>query len=626
MEWSEFSRVSARTVRRAQIVVKGVCGDVDKFYKDVLVGESGLCKVLDFLSTVRKRDGGVIRDSTKQGYLSSISRLLTEAGLDNRCYADKVLEMSKKCEERSVVPVDGRSKAIEILERMMYKCSKDLAVLAALIYYECDRSIQVQHMCCMRCDVNEGGVNYLDLDRNVLYVKSVGKATKSIKVPSGFSGFIRSLKIDGLLLGGDRKSSAVSNAFVRAAGCSYTVLREMYGMDDEISEISEITDEHKTENPGVSKVVERSEITGVTAEHKSEALCVPKVRPKVRVCPDDEIRGITAETPCVPKVVIKVRPKLRVRPIIKVKSVSPNPDGIEWVCMEDDECGATTNKMRHDDVCRLQSLLNVGVDRFYYGVFVGEDAYETVSKFLKSKKPNTCSKYLGGLCKMLASTECGVQDYRRYYLLYHAAKSAVDQKLGLVSSVVNVDEPVVDFCELVTKAREVYRCTTKSKVVRLFGLIILESVEWSSSTVIGVLRMSDIIRMKFVDEDGASYIDIVGKCCYIRSGNTKNRTARELKLSDHFVDELRCIYGETFPEWVIMSDAGQPYQTPNGVRVQIVNEFKCPPGIIRASYATYLHDRNIPMTVYRKICHNMGHSHQTSVLNYVHKNVQDVED
>ena len=147
----------------------------------------------------------------------------------------------------------------------------------------------------------------------------------------------------------------------------------------------------------------------------------------------------------------------------------------------------------------------------------------------------------------------------------------------------------------------------------------MESENWEKETAIGLVRISDLIFMKFKNE-GESYIDILNKRAVILAEKTKNGSGREIKLSEQFIEGIKQIYDNQIPEWLISTKEGKPYKTPNGVRKYIVQAFGYSPKTIRAMYATYLHDLNIPMPAFRRICDNMGHSHQTSVVEYVHKN------
>lgn len=580
MEWTEFIRVPERTVRRAQIVMKGVCGKDDKFYTAEVQGADGLKRVMEYLSSVRVRDGSMIKDSTKQGYLSAISRILQEIGEDNACYREKVNEYEIQQKAQPKVIADGREKAVEILERLMYKCKKDVAVLAATIYYECD--IQVKHLACTRCDMDVEGVNYFDLGRSVLIVKEDGKASKVINIPRRFTEFVKSLNLRDWLLGSERSPTSISNIFKSAAGCSHRDLRLMYDNDDCSSETFSVPNE-SSDKP--------TETT--SSEHV-------KLCPKIRLKTDSDLS--------------------KLRPVIRIKMAD---QGIAWEQFNDSSCGEQTNKMRKNDAARLQKILIGKDDMFYYSAFVGQDSYLKIKAYMEGQNwaLNTWSKYLAAICKMLADTNCGVADYRRYYLLYNAVDSVIKRKSKEVVEI-PPDERVVSFDALVTKAKGLIKDKSMHIAVRILSLIVIESEDWQRETAVGIVRMSDLVRMQF-QTGTESYIDMSAKTCNIRADRTKNKDARVLKLSDTFIDGLKNIYGERTPKWLISTSAGNCYETPNSFRKYIMDAFECSPGTIRSSYATYLHDHNVPMITFRRICRNMGHSHTTSVINYVNRRAND---
>lgn len=584
MDWSLFSRIPDRTVRNAQIVIKGVVGNDDKFYADDVAGQDGLQKTLTFLAHVTRRNGEPIKERTKKSYLSAISRLFSEIGMDGSLYRDKVTEIEKAELAKGITRThsEGRRKAEEILHRLMHKCSKDIAVLAALIYYDCD--IQTKEIARTRCDIDDDNSNFLDLDNSQLTIRKDGHKSKVLAVPSTFTAFVKSLNIKNWLLGMERKESAVSTMFKRASDCSIKELKTMFKTPDNDSEDSEMDLVYPSPSPVEVPTVEVPLAVGGGNDIPS----LPPAKPKI-------------------KVVIKPRPK---------SSVS---DGIEWDKLADPNCSESTNNTRKGDVIRLQSALVDKSDMFFHSAFAGKSAYDKVKAYLHDKafSLNTQCKYLAGLCKMLESSNCGVADFRPYELLYKATVNSIKSNTDVPETVTDPDiANPVKFTDLLLKSHEVFSDPDRHHSVRLFALLMIESEDWKADTAIGLLRVSDLIRMKFID-DGGSHIDINRRLMIITEDQTKNNTARQIHLSSNFISGLDIIYGSQKPEWVIMSRNGEPYKTPNGVREYMSDAFGCTPKVIRSSYATYLHDLNIPMPAFRRICHNMGHSHRISVTDYI---------
>ena len=223
-------------------------------------------------------------------------------------------------------------------------------------------------------------------------------------------------------------------------------------------------------------------------------------------------------------------------------------------------------------------------------------------------KADTCRKYLSGLSKALSRTNCGIIDYRQYYLLYNAYETAAQNKTALIEPQSRF-ENVVNYLTLIQNVRSNY--SQFDKYMKFFSLIMLESVDWHKHSAIGILRMSDLCRSSFINEEGRSYIDIKRKLWFIKADATKNSTDREIILSDTFVNGVLKIFDHNLPK--------TPF--PEGSSEKIVDSitktFGYGPKIIRRSYATYLYTCDVPMNRFVTICNNMGHSHQTSCIYYI---------
>jgi hypothetical protein len=244
MEWSNLNRLPEKTLGKVHRLMIRIYGNDDKYY--ILKGEEGLKTVLKCLGTMRTINGKPLSTSTIQGYVSAISRSLKEIGENNDVYRQKVNEYAKEMlnsDGSTITPVVQGAK--DVLERLMYKCSKDMAVIAGLIYYSCPKKMQLQHLLTTRCDEDTGVDNYLDLENYIFVSRRAGYPDIHCDVPVGYIDFIKELKIKSWLLGSKKTSAqSVSNTFKRTAGYTYTQLRTNYCVDS--NDESEILSEPET--------------------------------------------------------------------------------------------------------------------------------------------------------------------------------------------------------------------------------------------------------------------------------------------------------------------------------------------------------------------------------------------
>ena len=607
MEWRFFDRLPERTVKRARLVVRGVIGDDDKFYADRMVGDEGMRSVLEFLSKQTNRQGAPLKDATKQGYLSAVSRLLSVADMDNQCYRDKVMEYEHTKLERMVSDSES-AKAREVLLRLLNKSNTDIAVIAALIYYGCSTKIQIQHLAVTRCDENNGNDCYMDLDNCMFYVNREGYMPCSYDVPQGFVDYVRSLNVRTWILGSKRSSpQSISNAFKRCAGCSYRDLRTMYYATDE-------TDE------SINDIVVVSE--PVPTRPRSRRRLVTRQPPEVIELAESEQTG--------PKLTIKIGRSVPVQRSVEVielcelDQTTTGPTkiiikprykcGVSWDSMDDPTVAASTNSGRRHVVLSMQKALFSVSDKFYYTAFETEGSVERVKSYLSGRQlaMNTQKYYLDSLSKMLSQTDCGVAKYAPYYLLCKAAQMSLDTEQQTLADIELSPKPnKVNFMDVVDIARRTYTNVSVPIEVRVYALMIIHSMDWKADTVIGILRLSDLMDVKLANSnEGGSYLDPDRRELCILADVTKNKCGRTIKLSDLFMADLRSVIGAT-ATWFI---------PPTNIKVMansINEQFGHMPMDIRSGYAFYLNSENVPMTIFRKICMNMGHKHQTSLVDYI---------
>ena len=605
MDWEVFSRVSHRTLDRARKVTSGVVGDSKVFYVERLSGASGFAESMKYLSGCRTCRGEPLKSGTIRSYLSAVCHLLSVAGAENGSYCESI-----RGYERSMVR-EYDPKVKEILERVMHKGGKDMAVIASLIYYNCPKLLQIKYLQSTRCDVNNGVDSYMDLDGGMFYANEEGYVSKECSLPMLFTEFVRELKVGVWLLGSKRTSAqSISNMFSRCAGMSYKMLKSKYVFEDDITEEVEQLAEPTLSQPKGSEVL---------AETSREALPEPTTLSQPK---GSEVLAETSREALPEPTKIKVR-------VVK----KPTYVGIKWADLYDVDSRSVTNEMHRSSVSRMQrEVFNLDDSMFYYEVFTAGGAYDRVMEYFKLRefKFNTQKKYLGGLCKMLASTTCGIQCFFPYEKMYNLVKNTIAVKSDKLLTM-GAEDPAVDFVvELVPKFEKVYSNATAGLAVRIYSLIALHSVDWRAETVIGVLRFDDLIKTKFLDDGKSSYIDLDARRWLLRMDVTKNAETREIMLSAEFVDHLIGVYGSVAQRCnlndkgvpvngslLVNEVSGKPYDTCSGPSQQVSTHIGHSPKEIRSSYASYLYRENVPMDLFQRICSNMGHAHLTSIRDYI---------
>jgi hypothetical protein len=553
MSWAVVERLPSRTISYLHKVMKMLKG-TDEFDGELMATDESYNKIIEMLEETRTKGDKPLKYSTKASYLSAVCRGLETIGCESERYKAKRREYEEQDLIGKLGTTPKQKEYKEILEHMLTKGSTDMSVIAGLIYYGCSKNIQIQCLLNARCDEDNGEDNYLDLDNGIFKYRFLGKGTETCDVPETYVEFIRGLGIKTWLLGSKRTSAqSLSNMFKRRAKISYKELRDGYlRIDDVVSETETSSSESSAE---------------VSVDESTET--------KRRI-------------------MIKKR------------------DAYEWKIMDDEECSVDTNNMRRRDLCSLQKALYGTEEKFYPSLFYGMTAYRKVEGYLSRKyKPNTIKNYLSAVCKGLNKTNSGIRDYGMYYLRYMEAKRSAEAHRPQLEPEHPGREGVIDYEELQKRASELLRGDVEIPV-KIISLLIVDSINWERETVIGIVRISDVVATKFEDDGESSYIDLKTMEWHIRAEKTKNRVSRKIKLSDLFTAELVKIYGGKFPEWL----TGKKYSASTAGDV-IEKEMGYGPKIARISYATYLHRKNIPCRDFERICTNMGHGYQTSLTDYV---------
>lgn len=314
--------------------------------------------------------------------------------------------------------------------------------------------------------------------------------------------------------------------------------------------------------------------------------------------------------------------KVPTRIKVKVRTLKPADqeykNGIPW---ETFTCGNTrqsTNDLNTGNVRRLQYSLCGLDDMFYPDFFASQEGYDKVITYLtthehttgKTYSINTQVNYLCSLSKYLEQSNIGAKIYAKY-VKYRT-------KLEGEQEVLNARRTIVDFTTIIPKIYEVMLDPEVNVNVRIFALLILCSID-ESDTTIGVLRLSDLINTKFVDDGVLSYIDIDKRLWIIRGNKTKNGVDRVINLPSMFTFGLVTLYKGNLPEFLVsMSEkkGGGSYNTTTSFSQMIKTNIGYGPSCLRASYVSYVNSK-WSVDVSKRIASNSGHSYKTAISDYL---------
>jgi hypothetical protein len=292
--------------------------------------------------------------------------------------------------------------------------------------------------------------------------------------------------------------------------------------------------------------------------------------------------------------------------------------GLPWSGYDDPLIRSASNALQHRNVKLLVRLLVNKDDLFYPAAFESVEAFEKIKTFLESPNPERESKtytletrmnFLNALCKFMHNTP----DFKAtVYNKYCAYRDELKVKtMGREKpAVVPFTSLLPNLIKMVTDRKKVagFRILC-SMIVNNMNLV--DDAEGVAESP-GVLRMSDLKNTRFQDDGEHSYLDLTAKKWHIQSTYTKNKKERLITVPDNFVADVKAIYQNNMPEWLLLDKAGHPYTNLNS----LTNMFRVYLGIkftdIRASYTTYRHA--LPVTTVgeiKKLSTSMGHSMRT---------------
>jgi hypothetical protein len=589
MDFSKFKVSSERVLDNAKAVVYGI---TKQHTLDVAMfsGQEGFDRVMKWIEQRSNKKGKPYSKGTIKSYVSAMSGILSQCDADVRPYRAKINELSTPKVEStklSILEDDENEKASEVLYDMMKntKLLVGVRLMAGLIYYGIDEQIQLQHLGRTRCDANNYTDHYLDLVQKCWHINSNHMSVK-IPIMDKYIELIKSIGGPVWICGSYSEStSAFSTGFSKVTAIPFTNLRKQYVAID----FDQMTED---------EIIE-------------ECSCYDVDVVDGNVDPVPQVQ--------VPQVQVPQKIKVTVKKVV-LKCEAPQ-NGVPWESLTDKEVREDTNELHENNVRRLQLTFCTKDDMFYPDLFSSQDGYERVIEHLttyqyspgKTYALNTQISYLASLSKYLEECNIGASIYAKY--------GKYRKKLEAEQDIAKQHRTVVDFETLIPKFYQILSNPTINKNVRVFALMIMCSVD-ESVTMIGVLRLSDLINTKFVDDGITSYVDIVKKQWLIREDKTKNKQERTLNLSTMFITGLLTIYDGKVPHALVFKSenkGGEPYTQPNSFSDMIQTHVGYRPSYLRASYVGYAHAR-WSVDVCKRIAYNSGHDYNTAIDDYLREN------
>lgn len=300
---------------------------------------------------------------------------------------------------------------------------------------------------------------------------------------------------------------------------------------------------------------------------------------------------------------IYVKPKLV--PSVKVKNTISYSD-----VRINESLSKNVVKIHLDNLDRLWVKL-------YSNVPLNYNQYDTIECYnrlvsLEDISRNTRINYVTAICILLE--EIGGRRYNDY--------KVYQQKLELEEYCANLKRTVEWFPNLYKRIQTVYD-SVDNKSLRVLCLVILCNVSESNGEFkvrieeTGILRPSDLINTKFIDDGEHSYLNLEKKEWLIRSEQTKNKVTRKLVVSDVFVKGIYSIYGDKLPSYMIVAKNDKQYS--GSMSEVIKRHIGCTFDEIRASYFSWRERTVTDRKDLLELCRRQGHKYSTAMMNYLRK-------
>ena len=312
---------------------------------------------------------------------------------------------------------------------------------------------------------------------------------------------------------------------------------------------------------------------------------------------------------------------------LKTKNQKSELKSKPWTDYNDPLILPESNITHMTKVKSLTSFLTGKEDRFYYTAFESLEAVDRIRTFLESPQKDKQNKtytfetrknYINSLCKYLSMTpDFNVAIYDKY--------SAYQRELKL-QTICRERPKVVEFTTLIPALTKIVKTESLVPGFRIICSMILNNInlveDADNDATPGVLRMSDLKFTRLQDDGEHSYMDLNGKVLHIKSKYTKNKEARSIALPEKFIADIKQIFPDKLPEWLLINKSGERYDKLSSLSNMFQKYLNVKFIDVRASYTTYRHSTANASTVgeLTTLCHNMGHSMRTAQSEYVRDN------
>lgn len=383
--------------------------------------------------------------------------------------------------------------------------------------------------------------------------------------------------------------------------------------------------------PAIVATTNRSS-TATTTKSSTAATTATKTKPAVKAKPTTTTTAESTKekpSPTVkPKVATKPKPSIKARSPID-SSATPAPKSaktrVPWNdTIPDGNVKQQTKDLHIRQVRKLQenALKVSGEAGFDWKAFNNLSAYYTVMAYLESPTANkgkpfsnhTKRSYLSSLCKLLSAVDSfNASLFSRYSRSEEEYQHAIDA----TNDETNADgRGTVDFEAYIPKLRSIVANTKIISYVRVLCAWIISDLNENNEpdNLNGVLRPSDLMETRFIDDGKHNFLDMENKRWFIRAANTKNGVARTLQV-DRFCSYLDEIYGPHKPEYLLVNRKGRKMEH-SYASANFKDVVGVPYTQFRKGYYDFRNKRGIRQAQLTVLSKNMGHAPKTAITVY----------
>jgi hypothetical protein len=339
------------------------------------------------------------------------------------------------------------------------------------------------------------------------------------------------------------------------------------------------------------------------------------------------------------------KPKQKPKPVVSQKQASDKPKPvvdiqeqqppakkpkkksniIAWSdTIPEDTVRQQTKELHVRQVRKLQeNALAVSADTgMDWKAFNTLNAYYRVMAYLESPTANkgkpfsahTKRSYLSSLCKLLSAVE---EFNASIFSKYSRSEEEYQHAIDAAGDESNAGgRGTIDFEAYIPKLRSTVRNKKVIPYVRVLCAWIISDLDDNNQpdNLNGVLRPSDLMETRFVDDGKHNYLDMANKRWFIRGTNTKNGVTRTLQV-ERFCDYLNEIYGSDKPDYLLVNRKGRKME-----HSYASANFKTVVGVpytqFRKAYYDFRNKKGIRQAQLTVLSRNMGHAPKTAITVY----------